>query len=291
MKILDYFQGIKMCINSNNTVALYSSSCYNISATKSMKHRGAQLLCPRMGYRCLLFVAENNVPACEGASLIGWVEGDVSEMRKLSLHKLFLNILVLVCIVVPCWIAYEIFVSKSLSLASSGAILAVDIGVLIWNISVLRHYKHQSPSFFLTTFAILFICIVLAFLGVEPLASMKDTAIDAVEQKTQTSELFHSNEIATVEDMGATPLGLSVSLKPIKAEPNTTYIIELYEKGNLRARKTLSWNQVEINVGESQTMFFGITANEIDAYWKASISDTNWWKPIFSVKIIDNYDL
>jgi hypothetical protein len=52
--------------------------CYNYGATKSDKHREA-LMCPQSGNRCLLFVAENNVPTRAGAPAYGWgAEGKIA---------------------------------------------------------------------------------------------------------------------------------------------------------------------------------------------------------------------
>jgi hypothetical protein len=55
------------------SIAFSPFSCYNGGATKSAyaPMRG-HFTCPQAGHRCLLFVAENNVPAREGAS--HWVE-------------------------------------------------------------------------------------------------------------------------------------------------------------------------------------------------------------------------
>ncbi len=91
--------------------------------------------------------------------------------------------------------------------------------------------------------------------------------------------------IAKVEGMSSSPFGLGVKLKPINAKADTKYIVDLEEKGNLRERTNITWNQPQINVRATQTLFFGLTNVEYDAYTTASMNDSNWWKPIFSVKI------
>jgi hypothetical protein len=91
--------------------------------------------------------------------------------------------------------------------------------------------------------------------------------------------------IASIVRMTANPFGLGVTLKPINAKANISYVVELYEKGKLRTTQTVTWNQPQINVGSEQTLFFGLTSDEYDAYSLASLKDINWWKLIFSIKI------
>ncbi len=91
--------------------------------------------------------------------------------------------------------------------------------------------------------------------------------------------------IVMVGGMAVSPLGpLGVTLIPINAKANVKYIIDLYEKGKLRQRTNIIWNQPQINVRAGQTLYFRLTPDEYNAYLPASMSDTNWWKPIFSIK-------
>jgi hypothetical protein len=94
------------------------------------------------------------------------------------------------------------------------------------------------------------------------------------------------SNIAELEGMSVGMLGgLAVELKPINAKANTNYTIDLYEKGNLRASENIIWNQPEINVGTTKMVLFGLTADENSAYLTATMNNSKWWKPIFSIKI------
>ena len=97
------------------------------------------------------------------------------------------------------------------------------------------------------------------------------------------------SNIAKVETMSAIPNGwggsLDVELKPINAKANTTYIVDLYEKGNLKQSQNITWNQPQINVGEVLPLEFNLSEQEYGAYSQASENSSNWWKSIFSVTI------
>ena len=72
-----------------------------------------------------------------------------------------------------------------------------------------------------------------------------------------------------------------MELKPTSsAIANRVYIVELYEKGKLRATSTISWNQPEINVGTVKPAVFPTTRQESEAYGlEGDLSK------IFSVKV------
>lgn len=97
-----------------------------------------------------------------------------------------------------------------------------------------------------------------------------------------------SSNIATVAGMTVEILGgLDVYLKPVSAKANVQYTIDLYEKGNLRSSKIAIWTQPQINVKDILTVPFGLTHDEYEAYSVASLSDNNWWKSTFSVKVYE----
>lgn len=111
------------------------------------------------------------------------VKGQEKYMTKnFSARKLFLNLLVIVCLGVAGWTGYQLFVLHELSPVSGSVIFIVDIGVLVWNISVLRssHHRWKTPSFKLTFFSLLGIALVLAFAGIQPLAEYKDRMLSLI---------------------------------------------------------------------------------------------------------------
>ena len=87
------------------------------------------------------------------------------------MKKTFLILLVIVCLAVAAWNAYLLFTNQTEPL-TGWIILAVSIGVLVWNISVLRAYRVRAR-----TVIAIFVIIALigmavgAFAGIEPLAT------------------------------------------------------------------------------------------------------------------------
>jgi hypothetical protein len=59
---------------------------------------------------------------------------------------------------------------------------------------------------------------------------------------------------------------LYVLIQPINAEADKAYIVSLYEKGQLRQKNTVSWNQPEINVHKAKYVLFDATSEEYSAY-------------------------
>ncbi len=106
----------------------------------------------------------------------------MAQMSSFSFRKLFLDVLVLVCLVVAGISGYRLFYEHSVDIVWGITVFLVSIGVLIWNASLLRSSKlaYKRPSFKLFFFLLLGVFLVLAFAGVQPLASYKDAAIDEV---------------------------------------------------------------------------------------------------------------
>jgi len=105
-----------------------------------------------------------------------------------------------------------------------------------------------------------------------------------LKKVTEAAEVLQKVNIATVERMwvgiGWGGEFLFVELKPTdSALANEAYVVDLYEKGNLRASTTASWNQPEINVSSKKLVKFPVTKDEYDAYSWEDVSH------IFSAKV------
>lgn len=104
---------------------------------------------------------------------------------------------------------------------------------------------------------------------------------------TQTQTQAPQKNIATIGPLGmqvgtdfAGHALLLVDIKPNdSALANKVYEVDLYEKGQFRAKTTVAWNQPEINVSTSKTVGFPITGEEYNAYLFKDVSN------IFSVKV------
>lgn len=104
-------------------------------------------------------------------------------MKDFSFKKLFLDLLVVVCLGVAVWSGYVLFTHQTSPIWGT-VILLVDIGVLTWNISVLRNrrWKWRNPKFKWVFLSILIILTVCAFGGVQPLSTYKDNAVSMVKE-------------------------------------------------------------------------------------------------------------
>lgn len=93
--------------------------------------------------------------------------------RKLPLGKISLIFLIVACVVATIYTGYLLFTHRT-NWGVGAIVLAADIGVLIWNISILRKYRVGAG----TVISILVVIALLgatvsAFAGVEPFADAK----------------------------------------------------------------------------------------------------------------------
>lgn len=142
--------------------------------------------------------------------------------RKVSLRKFFLVLFTLACLVAAVWAGYLLFTHQIEQVAGI-IILLADIGVLIWNVSVLRSYRWRGPSFgkMLAVFLVsaLVVCSVCAFAGIQPLASYKD---DLQEHARNFLPGIRAPDIiARVMGEGVVKKGISYEV-PVELTPSDT---------------------------------------------------------------------
>ena len=103
-----------------------------------------------------------------------------SEREGTQMKKAFLILLVIVCLAVVVWTAYLLFTEQTDPIVG-GIILAVNIGVLFWNISVLRAHGTGAGSVVALFLVIAGIAVVVSiFAGVGPLAGIGNWAKDGL---------------------------------------------------------------------------------------------------------------
>ncbi len=104
-------------------------------------------------------------------------------MKHFSIAKLLLSLLIIVCLTVAVWSGYVLFTDKT-SPVWGTVIFLVNIGVLIWNISVLRsrRWRWKNPRFKWVFMSILVVFLVCAFAGIQPLSAAKDNALGVVKE-------------------------------------------------------------------------------------------------------------
>jgi len=108
------------------------------------------------------------------------------------MKKAFLILLVIVCIGVAVWTAYLLFTNQTDPVAG-GIILAVDIGVLFWNISVLRAYRIR-PGTVVAVFLVVALVAMTAsaFAGIEPFAGLKNKVMNSLPGPISTYDVVIS---------------------------------------------------------------------------------------------------
>jgi len=100
--------------------------------------------------------------------------------------------------------------------------------------------------------------------------------------ETSLNSQIFPRDIATVETISANVwfYTIDVQLKPTnEAVADEVYSVDIYEKGNFRATKEVSWNQYEINVSSIKLVSFPSTYNETGIYFGHDLSQ------IFTVKV------
>jgi len=128
----------------------------------------------------------------------------ISKWRKLprggfTARKAFLIFLLIACVAAAVWAGYLLFTNRTAPVIGT-IIFVVDIGVLIWNISVLRKWRVRTG----TVVAIAVIIAVLAattaaFAGVEPFSSAKANVV-AWFQKAGTETVAEPKPVAEAEN-------------------------------------------------------------------------------------------
>jgi len=109
-------------------------------------------------------------------------------VRKFSWRKLFLCLLVIVCVGILIDLLYQIFGNHSLALSGvTWLYVFMDIGVCIWNINTLNHYKHASPGLIPTILTCAAIIIVLSYVGVPALSGIKSGIDDKLSSISTSS--------------------------------------------------------------------------------------------------------
>jgi len=118
-----------------------------------------------------------------GLIIAGLALRDAIEYRSrfMKIRKLLLSLLVIAGLGLVTWTGYVLFTHQSDPISGTVTLL-LEIGFLIWIISVLRSrkYKRIKPSFKLVFFSVVGITLICAFAGIEPLATYKDTSLDVI---------------------------------------------------------------------------------------------------------------
>lgn len=139
---------------------------------------------------------------------VGYYRGEYRGRRikggGFTARKAFLIFLLVACLVAAIYTGYLLFTNRT-DLVIGTIIFGVGIGVLIWNISVLRKLRVGTRTVVAIAVAIALLGATTgAFAGVEPLASYKDAIVNKVSPVARNVrvELFPTDEEIQTEAFG-----------------------------------------------------------------------------------------
>ena len=97
-----------------------------------------------------------------------------------------------------------------------------------------------------------------------------------------------NRSVAKITGIGVPLLGfnLQVNLAPTDhTKANTSYTVDLYEKGKFRATSHVTWSQPELNANKANSVTFPLSDQEWDAYHWSPATGAPDLSKIFSAKV------
>jgi uncharacterized protein YkwD len=156
----------------------------------------------------------------------------LSQIQKV-VTRLFLNLLVLAGLGFLIRHSYLLFTQPTAPLKNS-IILIIGIALWILLIRLLRKkYGRTNPSFKLTTFSVIAISLVFAFVGIQPISMYKDNLVNTLSDKwksyREAQEVLQAEKVA--EAIAMTPMLIKEA--PSKTEttsgPTVTQTLKVEE--------------------------------------------------------------
>ena len=177
----------------------------------------------------------------------------------LSVHKLFLSLLVIAGLVDIVRRGYTLFTQQTDPIKNT-IILLVEVGLWFWLVTVLRNrrYRYRKPKFKLVFIAIIAITLVCTFAGIEPLSSYKDNLFNSIgdyleeQQATREAAKVAEAEKATKakeEGLKITPVTPPEITKITPVEPPKVVMPEKIAP----ALRNPSWEELKAFLWEDKT--------------------------------------
>jgi len=126
----------------------------------------------------------------------------------LSIHKLFLSLIVIAGLVDIIRRGYLLFTQRTDPIRNT-VIFLVELGLWLWIVVILRsrRYKYRQPKLKLVFITVIAITLVCAFAGIEPLSSYKDEVFNSItdylEERQairEAAEIAEAEKLATEEE-------------------------------------------------------------------------------------------
>jgi hypothetical protein len=139
----------------------------------------------------------------------------------MNFSKLILNILIAIGEMVIIWGGIKIYTHQwntTNGILILSGVLALII-LFVWYNT--KHYRWQKPGLFATTVVVLFIVIILSFVGCQPFSNIKDDIWNTIQSKLTTSDI---NPMPTQNTSTPTITIKTVSSNPLKRLKETIII-------------------------------------------------------------------
>ncbi|MFC1864481.1 CAP domain-containing protein [Chloroflexota bacterium] len=119
----------------------------------------------------------------------------------LSVHKLFLSLLVIAGLVDIIRRGYTLFTHQTDPIKNT-IIFLVEVGLWFWIAAIIRsrRYRYSKPKFKLVLTTAIAVTLVCAFAGIEPLSSYKDTIFGSVSDYLEEQQTIREVAEKTAEE-------------------------------------------------------------------------------------------
>ncbi len=147
----------------------------------------------------------SNIPPFFSQTIRGTPLHRIWRKIPLSVHKLFLSLLVITGLVDIIRRGYTLFTHQTDPIRNT-IIFLVEVGLWFWIVTILRRrrYKYRNPKFKLVFIAVIAITLVTTFAGIEPLSSYKDNLFHSVSDYLEEQQAIReAAEIAAAEELAA----------------------------------------------------------------------------------------
>ncbi len=148
----------------------------------------------------------------------------------LSVHKLFLSLLVIAGLVDIIQRGYTLFTHQTDPVKNT-IIFLVEVGLWFWIVAILRsrRYKYRKPKFKLVFVVVIAITLVGTFAGIEPLSSYKDNLTSKWASYQAEHKAKEAKRVAEAIAMTPALIKEAPTRTEIESSPTTTQTLKVEE--------------------------------------------------------------
>jgi len=229
----------------------------------------------------------SNIPPFFSQTIRGTPLHRIWRKIPLSVHKLFLSLLVITGLVDIIRRGYTLFTHQTDPIKNT-IIFLVEVGLWFWIVTILRsrRYKYRNPKFKLVFIIVIAITLVCAFAGIEPLSSYKDGALNSVsdyleerQASKEAAEIAEAEKATKAKEEGLkiTPVTPPEITKITPVEPPKVIMPEKIAP----ALRNPSWEELKAFLWEDKTdqleyVFPTFVCHDFAKTLQASAKEAGW---------------